>query len=186
MTITAETRSLTANLEIKRAGETWPRVPAAEVSATSFPAAKPTLDTGSKEERDLSELKPSPRRPILFPEDQPPEPREVFLVLQDWEGSVETIGSETFTARLRDRADDGTYVGEMAELPIADVSEDDQELLQPGAVFYLTVGRLVRESGRRDLVGRIVFRRLPAWTASSFRRAEQRADRLARFLAPQD
>jgi hypothetical protein len=107
-------------------------------------------------------------------------------VLQDWEGAVDSIGPETFRARLRDRTKEEAYASEIVELPVADVSDDDRELLRPGAIFYLTVGRLTRASGRQDRVGRLVFRRLPAWTASALHSAEQRAERLRRFLAPQN
>lgn len=200
----AEGRTLTENLDLGRTGHTWRRVRAAEVSAkpsfvseaikeVTFRApSKPFSATESKPEAVPNgegipfDLKLNARRPLLFEEDQSPEQRERFLVLQDWEGVVETIGSETFAARLRDRSSDETYAGETAELPIADVSDDDRELLRPGAVFYLTVGRLVRASGRQERVGRVVFRRLPAWTESTLSRANQRAERLSRFLSTQN
>ena len=200
----AEARPLTANLDFDQAGGTWRRISVAKVTdkrlivseaigeGVSAAPDKPLSTTESTPaavpngKGVPSELRFMTRRPFLFHEEQSPEQRERFLVLQDWEGVVETIGNETFTARLRDRASSESYAGEMAELPVADISEDDRELLRSGAVFYLTVGRLVRASGRQERVGRLVFRRLPAWTASTLRRAKQRAERLTRFLVPQN
>ena len=77
------------------------------------------------------------------------------------------------------------YPGETAELPVADVSEDDRELLGVGAVFCMTVGYYVWADGRRERFGRVVFRRLPGWTASALERARERARRITRFLRPE-
>lgn len=107
-------------------------------------------------------------------------------VLQQWEGIVEYVGDENFTARLRDLTNKEHYPGEMAELPRDDISDDDRELLREGAVFYLTVGRLIHFSGRQERFGHIVFRRLPGWTSSTLDRAEKRAQRLSRFLNSKD
>ena len=106
-------------------------------------------------------------------------------VLQDWEGVVESIQDDIFIVRLRDMTANEVYPGEIAELPVRDISEDDLELLQVGAVFYMTVGYHVWASGRRERFGRIVFRRLPGWTASTLERARERARRITRFLRPE-
>ena len=103
-------------------------------------------------------------------------------VLQEWEGVVESVEKETFTASMRDLTAGEAYPGEVAELPVEDVSDDDMELLETGAVFYLTVGRSVRPNGQQERFGRMAFRRLPLFTSSDFSRAEERARRLARFL----
>lgn len=104
------------------------------------------------------------------------------VVLQEWEGVVESVEKETFAASMRDLTAGEAYPGEVAELPVEDVSDDDMELLETGAVFYLTVGRSVRPNGQQERFGRMVFRRLPPFTSSDFSRAEERARRLARFL----
>ena len=112
-------------------------------------------------------------------------PERTQEVLQDWEGVVERIEDDIFVARLRDMTANEVYPGEIAELPVGDVSEDDRELLQVGAVFYMTVGYYVWASGRRERFGRVVFRRLPGWTASALERARERARRITRFLRPE-
>ena len=106
-----------------------------------------------------------------------------FVLLQDWEGVVEEVSQSTFNARLRDRTVGDEYAAESIELAIDDVSDDDRELLMPGAVFYLGIGRLTRPSGRQDRVTRIVFRRIPRWTRSTLKSAAVRAERRSRFLS---
>ena len=114
------------------------------------------------------------------------KPEYTQEILQDWEGVVEMIGNENFTARLRDLTNNEPYPSETAELPIEDISVDDLKLLRVGAVFYLTVGRSTWLNGRQERFGRIVFRRLPDWTLSTLRRAEERAEHLSRFLDSED
>jgi hypothetical protein len=204
LTSVAEALPLTSNVDFGRTRETWRRIPAAEVTAMPLVDSETTGELisgssaevssateGSAEEVPGGEVIPfgvkfAVRRPLLFPPEQTLERPENFSVLQDWEGVVETVDAETFTARLRDRTNNESYAAEKAELPISDISDDDLELLRPGAIFYLTIGRLTRPNGRQDRLGRLVFRRLPGWTESTLRRAEQRAERLRRFLAPQN
>lgn len=104
------------------------------------------------------------------------------VIVQDWEGIVESIETETFTALLRDLTADEAYPGERADLPIEDITPDDRGLLKPSAIFYLTVGRSTGPTGQRQRFSRMEFRRLPVWTSADFDRADERAQRLARFL----
>lgn len=104
------------------------------------------------------------------------------VIIQDWEGIVESIETETFTALLRDLTANEAYPGEMADLPIEDIAPDDRGLLKPGAIFYLTVGRSIYPTGQQQRFSRMEFRRLPVWTSADFSRADERAQRLARFL----
>ena len=103
-------------------------------------------------------------------------------VLQDWEGIVETIEDGTFTALLRDLTRYETRPHEMADFSIEDISKDDRELLEPGAIFFFTVGRSTKPNGQQERFARIEFRRLPVWTDADFKRTEMRAQRLARYL----
>lgn len=66
-----------------------------------------------------------------------------------WEGSVDWIDDSTFGAQLIDRDTDERI---SAEIYRAYVSEVDQELIQPGALFYWTVPE--------DGTAEIKFRRL--------------------------
>ena len=105
-------------------------------------------------------------------------------ILQKWEGVVDAVDedSKIFTAQLYDPATDEPYPNKVAELLIDDVSDDDQDLLQVGSIFYLTVGYSTRGSGQKDRFVRLKFRRLPNWTESDLRRVRERAQRITRFL----
>ena len=121
-------------------------------------------------------------RSQVFREEKSPERSEE--VLQQWEGIVEMVdeNDKIFTAQLYDLTTDEPYASEVAELLIDDVSDDDQNLLQVGAVFYLTVGYSVRVSGQKARFVRVEFRRLPNWTESDLNRVRERAQRITRFL----
>lgn len=104
----------------------------------------------------------------------PPSPRLVdrFVCLQRWEGYVLEVGSDAFLARLVDLTRGGTE--EEAEILIEELDPSDHPLLEPGAVFYWSIGYLERPSGRqRSSV--IRFRRLPAWTRGELLVARDRA-----------
>ena len=122
---------------------------------------------------------------LTFPEGKPYERSEE--IIQDWEGVVDEVdeAGKVFTARLRDLTVNEIHPSRTAEIPVEDVSDDDRKLLHPGAVFYLTAGRSLR-NGRLELFGRIVFRRLPGWTSADWLRIEERAQRLIDFLGPEN
>ena len=153
------------------------------IGAKSFPEA-------SNDENSSKTGQPTQKKKLRIPVPMAPpkikKPEHVQEILQDWEGVVETVEGEIFTARLRDLTSNEPYPSETAELPIEDISDDDLELLRVGAVFYLTVGRLIWFNGRQERFGRIVFRRLPGWTPSTLRRAQKRAERLSLFLDSED
>jgi hypothetical protein len=101
-----------------------------------------------------------------------PKVREYLLALQKWEGYVTEVGRDTFWARLSMVVGEG--VDQDAEIYIEEVDLEDRALIQPGAVFYWTIGYLDRPSGRqRSSVLR--FRRLPVWTGRDLIKARSKA-----------
>lgn len=66
---------------------------------------------------------------------------------------------------------------EEVELPIDDVTESDQKLLLPGAVFRWVLGYSYA-SGRKERFARVVIRRLPVWTEKEMREADAEASEL--------
>ncbi len=58
---------------------------------------------------------------------------------QNWVGHVIKLDKHIFTAKLEDKNSPNTY--ETAQFEIKDVTEDDLDLLKPGAVFYWSIGR---------------------------------------------
>lgn len=100
-------------------------------------------------------------------------PQAEFDALQKWEGHVVSVSESEFTATLIDLTRPG--VEEEAVLDLTELSEDDLPLVQPGAVFYWSVGYRVEQSGERSRSSVIWFRRLPAWTEKDIERARRRA-----------
>lgn len=103
-----------------------------------------------------------------------PPQRDYFKVLQKWEGYVLEIDNEVFRARLIPIS--GQEDIQEAEIYLSEVTEEDRDLLEPGAVFYWSIGYLVRPSGtlRASLIR---FRRLPAWSEDQLYKAERDAHR---------
>lgn len=112
----------------------------------------------------------------------PPElhaPAERFIVLQKWQGYVTGRAETTFRARLEPLTGEGPE--QVAEIYVNEVDEQDQTLIEPGAVFYWTVGYHDKPSGR-ERTSIIRFRRLPTWSAHEIDAAARDAEQLRRLL----
>ena len=90
------------------------------------------------------------------------------------------VGESSFLARLIDAT--GENVDEEVSLAKEELSGFDLELLEPGAIFYWTIGYRQKVRGARERVSRIRFRRLPAWTPQQLDEARERAAQLAHGL----
>lgn len=102
--------------------------------------------------------------------------QDYFLTLQKWEGVVLEVREDFFLARLVDLTQQSP--DEEAEFPIEEVSQEDLDLLQPGAVFYWNIGYLDKRSGQRTRASVIRFRRLPVWTQEEIESATREAKRI--------
>ena len=118
--------------------------------------------------------------PQLFPDPfSPPSFTDSFKAIQKWEGYVIEVYEETFLARLIPILGEGA--DQEAEIYIEEVEPVDQVLIEPGAVFYWSIGYLDKPSGRhRDSY--IRFRRLPAWTRRELKAAGEKAKMLQELL----
>jgi hypothetical protein len=115
----------------------------------------------------------------------PPPHRPTVLSLQplqEWEGYVAEVGEEIFTARLLDVTAGGKYEEEIADFPIADLSDTDLELLKPGAVFRWVIGYQRQIGGTKRRVSQITFRRMPAWTKKDLLDATRKASSIAQSI----
>ncbi|NOX62147.1 MAG: hypothetical protein GXP42_09420 [Chloroflexi bacterium] len=102
-----------------------------------------------------------------------------FKAIQKWEGYVIEVYEDTFLARLIPIVGEGT--DQNAEIYIEEVEPADRVLIEPGAVFYWSIGYLDKPSGRhRDSY--IRFRRLPAWSQRELDAAKRKANRLKELL----
>jgi hypothetical protein len=93
---------------------------------------------------------------------------------QQWEGYVESLTANGFHALLVDMSSSSNEE-ERTEVAFGEVSDFDRQLVQPGAVFYWSLGYRVRPSGQREGMSVIRFRRLPVWTAEELESAHRAA-----------
>lgn len=112
------------------------------------------------------------RRPSYTPESK-------FAALQKWEGSVLSVSSGSFTARL---VDQNGGVDEEAEISLEEISPQDRPLVEPGAVFYWHIGYIDLVSGQRRRASEIRFRRLPVWSREDIEKARRKAEQIGSSL----
>ena len=97
-----------------------------------------------------------------------------------WEGVVLEVADGTFRARLVDL--DRHAPDEDAEIYWSEVSDEDKDLVEPGAVFYWSIGYYTDRMGQRVRRSLIRFRRLPTWTERELEDARLEAEKTARIL----
>jgi hypothetical protein len=101
-----------------------------------------------------------------------------FARLEELEGTVLEVRDNLFLARLVDPT--GAQPDQEVELELAQITDADQPLVMPGAMFYWTIG--YRTHFRRDLVLALELRRLPPASQherrSALREAEQFKQRM--------
>ena len=94
--------------------------------------------------------------------------RDYSKAIQKWEGKVISLSDDTFRAVLTPIL--GDKLEQEAEIYVQDVTPDERLFIEPGAIFYWSIGYLERPSGRvRESV--IRFRRLPMWTDNEVKKA---------------
>lgn len=98
---------------------------------------------------------------IDLPHFQPIEgrPSETFAALQEWEGLVTGIGEGVIFADLIDLTSKQEIVGETAEIPLEEISDDDRDRAVAGAIFRWAVGYVRKPSGQKMRGSLIYFRR---------------------------
>ena len=97
--------------------------------------------------------------------------------LQAWEGVVTAVGKDEFTVRLVDLMHD--MPDEEADVSFDDVSDDEKQFVQVGAVFLLHVGHATSDGGRRSRKAILRFRRRPVWTDAELAAAGKVAEEQA-------
>jgi hypothetical protein len=109
-----------------------------------------------------------------------PLDRDSFDVLQKFEGTVLSVGSDSFVARLVEKPN--SVPEEEAEIPLAEVMPGDRELVKPGAVFYWVIGYRRAVHGQLSRSSVIRFQRMPSWSPAEVQRARQAAETFLSFL----
>ncbi|AEB09814.1 hypothetical protein [Desulfobacca acetoxidans] len=102
--------------------------------------------------------------------------RNHMVSLQKWQGYVLIVTDNSLLVRLVDLSKNGG--DEEAEIPIEEISDDDKDLIRPGAIFYWSIGYLDSYSGQRSRVSVIRFQRLPSWSKEEIDAAKREAEHL--------
>jgi hypothetical protein len=104
-----------------------------------------------------------------------------MISLQKWQGYVLDILDGCLLVRLINLTRKGP--DEEAEIPIDEISEDDKDLIRPGAVFYWNIGYFDSYTRQRTRISLIRFQRLPAWSDEEIDAARQEAKRIQDIIA---
>ncbi len=103
---------------------------------------------------------------------------------QLWEGTVIERQNGSFIARVNDRTNPSNP-DEVVIFEFDELSQEDKKLVEPGASFYWTIGTERSPAGTIRNVEMVSFRRLPRWSSSSVREAEQEAREIAQLFLSQ-
>jgi hypothetical protein len=118
------------------------------------------------------------KAPLLFLETKPLKERAISL--QKWRGIVEEVNKEYFKAKLINLTDKG--YDEYAEIYNDEITQEDIELIELGAIFYWSIGYSHSSSGQRTRFSEIRFKRLPAWDEKDIKIAGQNAKRISELI----
>ena len=99
----------------------------------------------------------------------------LFTSLIKWRGVVLEIYKDCFLCRLVDQEGNSPY--EEAEILLSEISDEDLQLIDIGAVFYWSIGYQTNPSGSRIRSSIIRFRRLPVWRSEELSEAQKKAEK---------
>jgi hypothetical protein len=119
--------------------------------------------------------------PLVVPRPRFPDPDYRFQLLQQWECVVRSVSTREFVAVLYDLTD-RCRAEEEAIFPLEEVPDSDRPFVEPGSVFYWSIGYRTSSTGQKDRISQIRFRRLPTWTASERRDAVKEAAEFEELL----
>ena len=93
--------------------------------------------------------------------------------LQIWEGTVVTVDQAAGVMQVLLEAKIGRMPRHTGEIDLDSVSPQDQDLVRPGAVFYLTLYK--RTIPSVENIQELRFRRRPSWSAAQLTQIERDA-----------
>lgn len=104
-----------------------------------------------------------------------------FELLQQWEGTIDGATSEEVSATIRDLSQ-RHMPEEIVVLPREEFSQSDAPLLEPGAVFYWSIGYRITPTGTKERVSFLRMRRVPQPTRRQAERVKERTQELLRLF----
>jgi len=118
--------------------------------------------------------------PIYHIENNPKVGRAIAL--QKWIGIIDSVNTKenVFTAKLINKTNEG--YDEFAEIDFDEITQEDIDLVEIGAVFYWTIGYHHNYSGQRTRISQIRLRRLPKWDDDKIKTVNDNAKKLADII----
>ena len=102
-------------------------------------------------------------------------------IKQKWSGVVIAVDDEELTVRLEDLTNCDNP-NEIVVLSRDEIDNNDQNLIQPGALFYWYIGYRQGIKYSKERISIIRFRRLPHWTKREIEEADKLAEDYAEFF----
>ena len=100
------------------------------------------------------------------------------IPLQIWEGTVLTVDIASDVMQVQLDAKIGQVARHTAEIELQWVSEQDLDLVRPGAVFYLTLFKRTKR-GSVENSQELRFRRRPSWSVAQLKQIDNDAAMIA-------
>ena len=126
-----------------------------------------------------------PQRTYAAPMANAVVPREVSansMPLQIWEGTVLDVNRAAGVMQVLLDAKIGQMPRHTGEIDLEWVDDQDQDLVRPGAVFYLTLFKRTKPSVEN--AQELRFRRRPSWSAAQLKQIEEDAAMLLSKMKP--
>jgi len=145
--------------------------------------AIPTIGNSTTEENDsglTASDKKTPDVPIKLASFLDPL-KGSFKMLQQWEGRVVGIGGSEFTAIITDKTNPDVE-GQLVTVDTEDITPNEVSLIEPGAVFYWSIGFFDYPGRGRSRESRIRFRRLMGPSKAEIARSEKIGKKFAKFF----
>jgi len=118
------------------------------------------------------------KAPVYYIEISPLKERAISL--QKWRGIVEEVQKDCFKAKLINLTDIG--FDEYAEISNDEITQEDTELIEPGAIFYWSIGYSHSSTGQRRRFSDIRFRRIPKWDQKDIEIAREKAQKISSLI----
>ncbi|MGA2546963.1 MAG: hypothetical protein ABSF43_10470 [Rectinemataceae bacterium] len=103
-----------------------------------------------------------------------------FKTAKKWECVVLQVNENDFTARLID--DSGDTEDSISTFSMDEVTRDDRRLVEPGAIFYWSIGYKENPSGVRTRESILIFRRVPAWSKQAIDRIKKESEQMFEYF----
>ena len=108
-----------------------------------------------------------------------------FIPLKQLEGQVVLVNQEQKEVSIRFHEIGGdNQIVEEAVFEMEEIPPSDYDLLEEGAIVYWNIGYL-DQSGGRQRISELRFRRMPIWSKRDIERVEKKAKAFKEFFSPE-